>query len=530
MKVLIIDDETIVRNGLKNIIDWHTYGFEICGEADNGGDGLHKILELAPDLVLLDIKMPVLYGIEVATQARKKGFNGKIIILSGYSDFEYAHEAIKSGVDAYLLKPIDEDELIEAVTHVKSKLESELSSSTILSKSLPHMRSKIINDIICGSEDALKEQGSDELSLYQVDLKFDVFQVAVVENMVEANLSENKLRDELLREYSGEASNIDTVCIDDRTVILLKGSEAARQLPIAAQRIASRSMTNATQKIQLFIGVGRCVDRVCDIHLSYRDAQKIVDRRFFFDESQNIVLWNELEDKAKVSAMVSPDGMAALIENVINYIEIGDCDQIRNTLDIIKNNLRCMEIEPEKVITMLINIYTQIKKKIQQNYPHISEDIAQSNIKSDMEMMDCVYSKKNLYGIIALLADEFNNISKKIGNISGKNTMKKIENYISRNYSKELKLESIAQLFGYNSAYLGKMFTKTFGDNFNTYLDKVRIESAKQLLLNDKLKVYEVSEQVGFNNIDYFYKKFKHYVGQSPKEYRKLMGIISESA
>jgi two-component system, response regulator YesN len=522
MKVLIIDDETIVRTGLKCIIDWSAYGFDICAEADNGTDGLQKILEQKPDLVLLDIKMPGMYGVDVARQARESGYEGKIIILSGYSDFEYAHEAIKSGVDAYLLKPIDEDELIDAVTRVKSKLDSELVNSAIINRSMPHMKSKIINDIICGSESALREQGSDELSLYNVDLKFDVFQVAVVENMAEDNLNENKLRSELLHEYTGEDSNIDTVCINDRTVILLKGSEAAKQLPITAQRIANH---NKGKNMRLFIGVGRCTDSISDIHLSYRDAEKIVERRFFYDENKNIVFWNEINNRALVSAPVTTFDTNGYIESLQNYIEIGDRDQIKIILDKMKDDFWHMDVESEKVITLIINICTQLKKRIQQSYPHLNAE----SFHSDMELMNCFYSKRNLYEIFSVVEDNFNNISEKIGNVSGKNIMKKVENYISKNYGKELKLESIAQLFGYNSAYLGKMFKKTFGDNFNTYLDKIRIDGAKQLLLNENLKVYEVSEQVGFKNIDYFYKKFKHYVGQSPKEYRKSMGIVSEA-
>lgn len=527
MKVLIIDDETIVRTGLKSIIDWSVYGFDICGEADNGEDGLRKIIELNPDLVLLDIKMPGMYGIDVASLARKQGFKGKILILSGYSDFEYAHQAIKSGVDAYLLKPIDEDELIEAVTRVKSKLDSETVSSQIMNRSLPHMKNKIINDIICGREEAFKDNSMDEFSLYNVNLTFDVFQVAVVENMTEANLNENKLRSELLREYPGDDSNIDTVCINDRTVILLKGSEASRQLPLTVQRIMAH---NKDHNIKLFIGVGRCVDSVSDIHLSYRDAQKIVERRFFYDENQNLVYWNEVDGKD-----ISPDSIESLnineyIEDLKNYIEIGDSDRITEVMESVRSRVRHMDVEPEKVITLLVNIYTQLKKKLQQSYPNLSAEIQSNGMKSDVEIMNCAYSKNNLHEISNLFEDEFNVISQKIGNTSGKNLMKKVENYISKNYSKDLKLEAIAQLFGYNSAYLGKMFKKAFGDNFNTYLDKVRIAQAKQLLLNENLKVYEVSEQIGFRNIDYFYKKFKHYVGQSPKEYRKQMGIVSESA
>lgn len=520
MKALIIDDEAVVRAGLKNIIDWNTYGFDICGEADNGEEGLQKILSLDPDLVLLDIKMPGMYGVDIARHAREHGFGGKIIILSGYSDFEYAHDAIKSGVDAYLLKPIDEDELIEAVTQVKSKLDKEFADSVILHQSMPQMKNKIINDIICGNDEALKSGKLDEFSLYSVNLKFDIFEVAIADNMSESALDENMLRAELLKKYSGDESNIDTVLINDRTAVLLKGSEAVRRLPDAVEKMRRRGKD---LKAGFFIGVGRCVKNVSDINLSYLDAQKIVNRRFFYDENQSIVFWDDINAKFKAAPSDAID-ITNYIEILKSYIEVGDCEKIRATLVKIKNEIICSGIKAEKAIAMMINVYCQLKKKLYLSYPGLGTD-SQGGEKIDIEVINCIYEKNSLFEIIKLLCEVFKNVSEKTESITGKNLMKRVENYISKNFMQKLKLEDIAQLFGYNSAYLGKLFKDTFGDNFNTYLDKVRIAKAKSLLQNKDLKVYEVSEQVGFKNIDYFYKKFKTYVGQSPNEYRKLQGF-----
>ena len=125
MKVLIADDEAVVLEGLKYIIDWDELGFSICSQASNGEETLNKILNLCPDLVLLDIRMPRMTGIEIIRTARENGFSGHFIILSGYSDFTYAQTAIRYGVDFYLTKPIDEDELISAVTSVRNSIESE---------------------------------------------------------------------------------------------------------------------------------------------------------------------------------------------------------------------------------------------------------------------------------------------------------------------------------------------------------------------------------------------------------------------
>ena len=129
-KLLIADDEASIRDGLKCIIDWESLGFSLCGEASNGKDALSQILARKPGLVLLDVKMPGMHGTEVIRLAREAGFLGKCIILSGYSDFKYAQEAMKSGVRFYLTKPIDEDELIQTVTQIREELAEEKQRSS----------------------------------------------------------------------------------------------------------------------------------------------------------------------------------------------------------------------------------------------------------------------------------------------------------------------------------------------------------------------------------------------------------------
>ena len=125
LKVLIIDDEPYLREGLKHIVDWKANGFEICGEAADGDEGYRKILDLKPDIILLDIQMPGKLGLEILKDERKNGIEGRFIIISGYSNFKYAKEAIKYGVKEYLLKPIDEDELLEIALKLKKEIEEE---------------------------------------------------------------------------------------------------------------------------------------------------------------------------------------------------------------------------------------------------------------------------------------------------------------------------------------------------------------------------------------------------------------------
>lgn len=164
----------------------------------------------------------------------------------------------------------------------------------------------------------------------------------------------------------------------------------------------------------------------------------------------------------------------------------------------------------------MIDLYILVKQKIMQTYPNI--DIP---FLANASAIDLLERKYYLYEIITFLAEQFDLWMHSVGYSSGENVMDEVLYYIHHNYRDNLKLESIAPLFGYNSSYLGKIFSKKLGINFNAYVDTVRIDEAKKLLANNALKVYEIADLVGYSNVDYFHKKFKKYVGTSPAEYRK---------
>ena len=152
INVLIADDEPLVRDGLKYIIDWNALGFCICGEAANGDDALAMIHKYQPGLVLLDIRMPGMYGTELMEKVRGEGFSGDFIILSGYSDFKYAQTALHFGASFYLTKPIDEDELEKAVISVREKIETTKNRENSLNQYLSKAKTTVLYDLIATTE------------------------------------------------------------------------------------------------------------------------------------------------------------------------------------------------------------------------------------------------------------------------------------------------------------------------------------------------------------------------------------------
>lgn len=208
----------------------------------------------------------------------------------------------------------------------------------------------------------------------------------------------------------------------------------------------------------------------------------------------------------------------------VDYIQSYNRRMTVSTLSELEEALLYVPNDAREIKLFLTDLYLQIKEKMNRTYA--SAKIPFSSNSSVLEFIEnCNY----LYEIIQFLSKQFEMIMDATGNPSRDTILDDVLYYIDHHFRDNIKLETIAPLFGYNSAYLGKIFSKTVGENFNSYVDHRRIEHSKQLLLENQLKVYEIAEQVGYKNVDYFHKKFKKYVGESPAEFRKNHDVETES-
>lgn len=514
MKVFIADDEGNVREGLKKIIDWGELGYQICGEASNGSDCLEGIMNLSPDLVLLDIRMPKMHGLEVVKKAREEGFNGKVIIISGYSDFTYAQSAIQYGVEYYLLKPIDEEELEKAVIQIYKDLQEEQRERKNTKEYIAKAKYSVLRDIIQGKTYDNKNSASFFDIVELMKLKADCYQIVIVEcyNNKELNDCNTLLR--LLKVPIEKIEFfLEYIQIHKRNVILLKGNNMIHRFSNLIKSMEQDN--NSFEKENIFLAVGRTVTKLEDITLSYEDAKYLLNRKFFCKKQQYVVTKSDLIESNQDHVLDELKGQI-YFDLIYNGIETYNRNGIKDALLQMQNEVLLSGAGEELVKSFLIGIFIRIKHHVLQDYRK-----CEISFENNADIIHNFQKMGYLYEIMSYIELQLFYIIKEIGNSSSDSILADIMYYIDQNYKKNLKLESIALIFGYNSAYLGKIFTKSMGENFNSYVDKVRINYAKELLLQDKLKVYEIAENVGYKNLDYFHKKFKKYVGFSPAEYRK---------
>ncbi len=513
--LFIADDEFSIREGLKYIIDWEALGFKLCGEASNGEDALTKILALQPSLVLMDVKMPKMHGTDVIRKAREAGFRGKCIILSGYADFKYAQQAIKGGVSFYLTKPIDEDELLEAVTEIRDLLFKEKQQSTNLTHLKRKAKHVILRELIT---DTLETPLLDE-DITNLHLAADSYQIVICEDFHEEAKAAPYTFAELLRVTNKDNNIFEHVKIDTNDVVLMKGSYGLKKLENFLLHFEEQTPQTGSPLDSIFLTIGRPVSTLEEIPLSYQDASALLHRRFFCVQGQHYL---DYETLPKIYtpphnfSEMSDEELSAYCEKFIDYINTFNRKMIVATLSDLEEEAIHSSAQIDTIRLFMIDIYLRIKEQITHIYT-----TAQIPFDANSAVIEFINRQNYLYEIIRYLSEQFMMIMDAIGNPSRDTILDDVLFYIDHNYQNNIKLETIAPLFGYNSAYLGKIFNRTFGESFNSYVDHKRIERSKELLKENRWKVYEIAEQVGYKNVDYFHKKFKKYVGESPAEYRK---------
>lgn len=510
--VLIADDESIIREGIKCLLDWETLGYTITDEAAGGEQALGKILSRHPDVVLMDIRMPGFTGLEVIRRARKAGYRGQFIILSGYSDFKYAQDAMRCGVQYYLTKPVDEEELSEILRSIKKQLDSEQDNADAAEHYRQKARGAVVRDVLLGSPSALDKKFA--------ELHADVYQVVICQ---QHNNTPPKIQNpafwfaDLLRLANLGNNFFDNVVLDYNDVFLLKGSYCVGKFDALLEQYGQdKAPQKGLPLDSFFIAYGKCVCTTAEISQSYLQAHELLNRRFFCDQAQHIIGYQALASLKDNASVISGKLLADCSETLLNYIQAFNRSMVAETLRLLQQKLCSASDSIDDIKLFLADLYLSVKEKMSRLYSSIALSFA-----GNADMIRFINSRCYLYEIILFLTEQFEAMMSAIGNSSRDSVLDDILHYIDHNYAENITLENIASLFGYNSSYLGRIFHKKMGENFNSYIDHVRIEHSKELLLKEDARIYTIAEKVGYRNPDYFHTKFKKYVGMSPAEYRK---------
>lgn len=507
-KLLIVDDEPFIRTGLRTIIDWHHYDIDICGEAENGREGLQLCKELQPELVIVDIKMPGMDGLQMMKEAKEAGLSCDFIVLSGYSEFGYAQRAIEFGVSGYLLKPIEQDELEAKVAQLRNGWSNRRAASKSWNDVRQLRLDKAIEQLLMNGQDGARLADDAEVLFASLGMPWPGYQIILMDD--ERRSLEPQEKSWLLEKlrHSGDSKAERAAFASGRYVgILAQPGE---------ERVDSALMEEAKDRfgLELVIAVGPAVEEVHRISESYQGAAERMRKKFMSHRLEHTVVplsypnGPGLQDEEE-----NPVLLERISGKIARAIEAGNRGLISGTLK-----------EAEHAMIRLGMTENQIKAGFSALYADslqllAKEDRGKKSVPPLNETVAGIENQYTLHGVVAYVESRLLAVCEQWQNVKPDDTFKAILEFISAHYGQDMKLESLAELFHYNSSYLGKRFKSQTGVSFNAYLDQVRMDKAKQMLASGR-KVYEVAALVGYANVDYFHLKFKKTVGESPSAYR----------
>lgn len=521
-KLLIVDDEYLVIEGLLKLVDWKKYGIHVIGEASSGQEGLSLARDHKPDFVITDIKMPGLSGLDM--MKRISDFNPKtrFLVLSGYDDFEWAKRAFNYGAIDYLLKPVDLEQLDAVLSKAVEKMGEESSGEKrkedlekALSRSISLLKREAFIELLKGrytSEKALEEK----LGAAQLKLSGEPCTVMLLKMKETSEYSGTYIK-ELFKKLTDFFE-------DGRWGYAFQMSEEEIVFLVNAQGVNSKWCSLLAENIFLrfrldeagaVLGLGGEYERLGRIKYSFIEAEKAVEYRYlsptpivsYFDIQKHFL------DLEKVSYPLQ------FVETVMEGLKGANSELLSNSLDAYFSQIKQKRVEIAHFKSVMMELLFVLRKELKGMNIDLSkvfidefEDIYSIQKKSGLEEI-----WKVVVQFIMSILDFIESTANKNNKQIIKEVMKLIEESFS---SKDLTLNDVAEKIYLTPNYVSMLIKKETGQNFSEIILRKRIEKAKELLFDETLKTYEIAEKVGYVDQNYFFKAFRKVVGMTPGEFR----------
>ncbi|GAF65475.1 putative response regulator [Bacillus sp. TS-2] len=496
-KVIIVDDEPMIRKGIQTVIDWKSFNFEISGSAKNGMEGLELFRKVRPDLMIIDIKMPKMNGLQLLEQIRAENSDVHVLILSGFADFEYAQKAMVYQVDGYLLKPIDEDDLTDCI----KKIQNSLFGKKKKQFNFGELENEFLRIGDCSEPSEM---------IVEVFQRSPACQMLFIEFYYQ-----NKKPVQLIYEKEFFKKEIEN---KEFGYLFWNGHRVTIFLTTPFDENSLKDMMKRWRPLSsedyFYMVKSEVFTSYEEMREQYWKSLNLLEYRFYFPENTLIRPFSTTSYNQQTNC----DYQATLKEltgKLTFSLELGDEKFVQNYLHQLMESFIVREVSENEIKDTFLLILSKVLLEFKA--PNLDlKDLSQAQATKLHHCLEEMNQKRFLNKVMDLLLPILENIQQQDLDIHIKKMIVIIHNHFHQN----IKLESLADLLNYNSAYLGKLFKKYTGEYFNTYLDRTRIEKGKQLLLDGK-KVYEVAEEIGYGNVDYFHRKFKKYVGISPTTFKR---------
>jgi two-component system response regulator YesN len=541
MKMLIVDDEIHIVDSLADTIDWRPTGITAVYKAYNAQEALETLQMQKIDIVVTDIRMPGMNGLELIDRIRQHWNRMKIVLLTGYADFDYAKHALEQNVSAYLVKPVADDEILQVVEKLTAELEEEWKSVVsseralfTLRESFPLIQHNLLNELLQGRS-FTRDSLADRLTAYQIPFRHDnPFVILAIR--LEEGFEQKEQMGKMLLEYA--VCNIAEEILGEEFILWHSKDPYDLHVFLASMKESTTGASTPHQRLSelalrvqhgvefylqgtLSVIVGRTGLFPADVPLRYQEILTAVRRAV---GGENNIIFSDDEETEREDIRT----IRTLYEHpTIPYLlDTGNWNKMDQRIsDIFEELEEKWSASPEHLIEVmgyLLNAFSYIShkngKSLAQAAPSEFEKIYDGTLLQSTRTL-----KVWAVGILAQLRQETYRDVQDI-RIT---LIQKVQKYIVEHLQKDVALQSIADHVHHHPVYLSRIFKSIVNENISDYIHRLRMEKATYLLKETDMKVYEITENVGYENPQYFSKVFRKHYGQTPIEYRQANSFSS---
>ena len=564
IKVFLVEDEYAIREGIRKSVNWEQNGFELVGEAGDGEVAFPKIVRSKPDILITDIRMPFMDGLELSRLVKKELPNIKIVVLSGYDDFNYAKQAISIGVEEYILKPVSGENLMNELQSVAEKIKKENQDKEAREKYLKDReeirileRSVFIRDMIDGKlsmQESLekgKNLGIDITAAFYAIVLMQVFPRKMDSGEInEYSGITEEIYGRIKETYEDSANVYLYEQVGDVLCFLVKADgmdEIESSIQSGIKNI--KSLMDEYKDQMFFLSIGKTVERIRDVNVSYADASRKFAERYMCDDS--FVFYGDISGRTRFRDSIEEERLAASKDAYANSINNNGIDI--NKIDI--NSVDISMMSQKTVISFLRSgTLSEVDNLVDDYFENIGEEASNSIMLRQYILVESLISSVSFLEGIGVAKNKVEEIlgelmnpvkysesadsskayiknllrimieyRNKLSDMKYNEIIEKAKQYIRDNYQNDdMSLQSVASSVNVSSNHFSAIFRKETGDTFIDYLTAVRMDKAKELLVCSSMKTSEIGFEVGYRDPHYFSYIFKKTMGMSPKEYRRI--------
>lgn len=525
-RVLLADDEEEIRAGISRKIDWNSLGFDLVGEADNGEVALELAEQLCPDVVLTDIKMPFMDGLELCRRLKQSLPAAKLVVFSGFDDFEYARQAVSMGVSEYILKPINAPELTAVLVKLRDQLDQQRMERRDMEtlrrrydESLPILRELFYTRLLDGHLPS--DEIAQRAARYEITIGPGPWTVALA--YPGGPLDETAARDELLllsvrafleTHFSLDGCSVRAVLYGDIVALVIELENESSLYPLLRELDRLSRLSQSYLGISLTVGVGRLCRSLEDLHESAEGARSALDYRVLGGGSR-IIYIGDLEPQSAAALSFEEEDQRALS----GAIKLGTAEQVKQVVRTLTERLGQTGLSSSRCYLFLLEMVACLIRLARTGGLKV-EEVFGEHFTGVVPISDF----SNLEDLRQWLETHCLKLHDLLGRQRLDSTGQLIERakaFIADHYADaQLNVETLCSHLHLSPTYFSTLFKREVGMSFIAYVTKVRMDRAAQLLQDTDEKTYRIAEQTGYTDPNYFSYVFKRHFGLSPSKFR----------